>query len=404
MTMFDLSARMKNIQPSVTFGLNAKANELRSQGIDVINLAIGEPDFDTPEWIQDAAINAIKGGITRYTPSDGFPDLKKAIQTKMTRDYKLDYDLDMITAGAGSKQILFNALLASINPGDEVIIPAPYWGSYPEIVRFCEGVPVIVPCSPQNDFKITANQLDGYITDRTRWIILNSPNNPTGAYYSGENLKKLSSVLMEYNKVNILTDDIYENLIYDDEKFINILQVEPRLKFRTLIINGVSKSYAMTGWRLGFGVGPKNLIQGIKLLSSQSTSNACSISQAAAIAALTGPQDFLEDWKKSYQERRDASFELINSIPHLSCIMPKGAFFHYVNCAKLIYSKTQNGNYLKTEDDIVSYLLTKAKVMVVGGASFGLSPFFRISYASSMDNVKTGCKRISKAISNLIVN
>ncbi|MDP5370258.1 MAG: pyridoxal phosphate-dependent aminotransferase, partial [Pseudomonadota bacterium] len=316
--MFKLADRMNTIQPSPTLVLNAKAGELRAQGIDIVNLSTGEPDFDTPKWIQDAAIKAMQNGVTKYTPGDGLPALKAAIQKKLLRDYDLDYDLNMITVGAGGKQVIFNALMASVNPGDEVIIPAPYWVSYPEIVNFCGGIPILVTCPPEDNFKLTAEQLRYHITDRTRWLILNSPNNPTGVVYTREELRALSAVLMEFNHVNILSDDIYENLIYDDKKFVSIVRVEPRLKFRTLVVNGVSKSYAMTGWRLGFAAGPADLIKAITLLQSQSTSNACSISQAAAVEAFIGPQDFLDDWRHSFVERRDASLKAINEVAGLT--------------------------------------------------------------------------------------
>lgn len=400
--MFVLAERMNKIQPSPTLVLNAKAGELRAEGVDIINLSTGEPDFDTPKWIQEAAIKAMQTGVTKYTPGDGLPALKAAIQQKLLRDYDLDYDLNMITVGSGGKQVIFNALMASLNPGDEVIIPAPYWVSYPEIVSFCDGTPILVPCLPEDNFKLTAEHLRYHITDRTRWLILNSPNNPTGVVYSRDELRALAEVLMEFNHVNILSDDIYENLIYDDKKFTSIVRIEPRLKFRTLVVNGVSKSYAMTGWRLGFAAGPVDLIKAITLLQSQSTSNACSISQAAAVEAFIGPQDFLNEWRHSFSERRDASFNAINAIPGLSCLMPKGAFYHYINCHDVLGLKTPDGIRIKTDKDLCLYLLEHAKVMVVSGDSFGLSPYFRISYATSMDNLMRGCERIAKAISALI--
>ncbi len=402
--MFSLADRMNTIQPSPTLVLNAKAGELRAQGVDIINLSTGEPDFDTPKWIQDAAIKAMQSGVTKYTPGDGLPTLKAAIQKKLVRDYDLDYDLNMITVGAGGKQIIFNAFMASVNPGDEVIIPAPYWVSYPEIVSFCGGVPILVPCLPEDNFKLTAEQLRYHITDRTRWLILNSPNNPTGVVYSRDELRALSAVLMEFNHVNILSDDIYENLVYDDKKFVSIVRVEPRLKFRTLVVNGVSKSYAMTGWRLGFAAGPVDLIKAITLLQSQSTSNACSISQAAAVEAFIGPQDFLNEWRHSFVERRDASFKAINAIPGLTCAMPKGAFYHYIDCHNILGAQTPDGVRLKSDKDFCLYLLEYAKVMVVSGDAFGLSPYFRISYATSMDNLMLGCERIANAIADLIID
>ncbi|MDP3371498.1 MAG: pyridoxal phosphate-dependent aminotransferase [Candidatus Paracaedibacteraceae bacterium] len=399
--MFDLADRMKTIQPSPTLLLNTKATQLRAQGVDIINFSTGEPDFATPQWIQEAAIQAMQQGLTKYTPTDGLPILKEAIQKKMRRDYDLDYDLDTITVGTGAKQIIFNAFLASINPGDEVIIPAPYWVSYPEIVNFCGGISITVHCSMNNNFKITPNQLRENITKRTRWVILNSPNNPTGAVYSKEELFALSEVLMEESHVNILSDDIYELLTYDETHFSSIVKIEPRLKFRTLIVNGVSKSYAMTGWRLGFGAGPADLIKAINMLQSQSTSNPCSITQGAAAAAFIGPQNFLFDWLRIYEERRDVSFKIFSKTPGLNCLLPTGAFYHYINCEGIIGKKTPDGDILRTDKDISFYLLEKAKVAVVSGNSFGLSPYFRMSYTCSIDVLKEGCQRIYDAITAL---
>ncbi len=400
--MFKLSNRMNAIQPSPTLALNAKAAQLRADGVDIVNFSLGEPNFNTPLWIQEAAIQAMQQGLTKYTPTDGIPLLKQAIQKKLSRDYKLDYELDLITVGAGTKQLIFNAFMASLNPGDEVIIPAPYWVSYPELVRFFGGVPVIVSGSPENEFKLTADQLKAHITPKTRWVIINSPNNPTGAVYSQGELRQIADVLMEHFHVHVLSDDIYEHLTYDDVKFSSIVKVEPRLKFRTLICNGVSKAYAMTGWRLGFAAGAFDLIQALNLLQSQSTSNPCSISQAAAASALNGPHSFLIDWRQSFDERRTATHNVIGAIPGLSCEMPKGAFYLYVNCERLLGLLTPNGEVLRSDHDVCTYLLEEAKVMVIGGSAFGLSPYFRISYATSMENLMEGCQRIEKAVRRLV--
>lgn len=399
--MFALANRMNTIQASPTLVLNSKAAQLRAQGIDVINFSTGEPDFETPKWIQEAAIQAMQQGLTKYTPTDGIPILKEAVQKKMRRDYILDYDLDELTIGAGAKQLIFNAFLASIDPGDEVIIPAPYWVSYPDIVNFCGGVSIIVSCHLENNFKITPNQLRDSITKRTKWIILNSPNNPTGSVYSKEELLALSKVLMEESHVNILSDDIYELLTYDDACFSSIVCVEPRLRFRTLIINGVSKSYAMTGWRLGFAAGPSSLIKAMNMLHSQSTSNVCSVTQGAATAAFNGPQNFIIDWMRIYEEHRNVSHQMINNIPGLHCLLPKGAFYHYINCEEILGKTTPDGKYLRSDKDVGLYFLEKAQVVVVSGDSFGLSPYFRISYTGKIENIKEGCKRIADAVAQL---
>lgn len=326
-----LAKRLQQIQPSPTLTATAKAAQLRSSGYDVISLGAGEPDFDTPVHIRQAAKLALDQGLTKYTPVDGMPALKKAVQGKFLRDNQLNYELNQITTGNGGKQILFNALMATLNSGDEVIIPAPYWVSYPDMVLLFEGSPVVVACQEQSGFKLTPDQLESAITPRTKWLILNSPSNPTGEVYSKEELEALAVVLRRHPHVLVMIDDIYEYLVYDAQKFYNLAMIAPDLKERTLIVNGVSKSYSMTGWRLGYGAGPKELIQAMTMIQSQSTSNACSISQAAAIAGIEGDQSFLNDWRQQYQARRDKCVAAFNVIPGLSCRTPGGAFYLYIN-------------------------------------------------------------------------
>ena len=396
-----LANRLARIQPSPTLALNARAAALRAEGIDVINLAAGEPDFETPTWVQQAAIQSMEQGMTKYTAVDGIPALKKAIQQKFLRDNRLEYDLDQIVVSTGGKQVIFNALMATINDGDEVIIPAPYWVSYPDIVNLFGGVSVPVACGQENGFKLTPDQLRAAITPRTKWLILNSPSNPTGSMYTKAELRGLAEVLVEHHRVYILSDDIYEHLVYDSHTFATIVQIEPRLKLRTLIVNGVSKSYSMTGWRIGYGAGPKELIKAMTMVQSQSTSNACSIAQGAAVMALNGPQGFLDDWRLSFTDRRNDTAEALNKIEGLSCRIPEGAFYLYVNCGGVLGKITPDGQTLETDNQFCEYLLNEAKVTAVSGDAFGLSPYFRISYATSMDNLTEACKRIKDAISKL---
>lgn len=399
--MFRLADRLSSIQPSPTLSLNARAAALKAQGGNVINLAAGEPDFDTPTWIKEAAAQAMQQGLTKYTAVDGIQPLKKAIQQKLHRDNGLSYELDELTVANGGKQILFNALMASLNPGDEVIIPAPYWVSYPDIVRMFDAVDRIIPCAEQNGFKLTAQQLEEAITSKTKWVILNSPSNPTGAVYSEKELKDLAAVLCKHPDIYILSDDIYEHLVYDNLKFYNIIQVEPSLKDRTLILNGVSKSYSMTGWRIGYGAGSKTLIKAMNLIQSQSTSNACSIAQAAAVKAIDGPQDFLKDWRQTFEERRDKTLALLNHVPGLSCLTPQGAFYLYVNCQGVLGKVTPAGQKIETDNQFCNYLLEAAQVTAVSGDAFGLSPYFRISYATSLELLQEASQRIAKAVSDL---
>jgi aspartate aminotransferase len=397
-----LAHRLQQIKPSPTLAMTAKAAQMVAQGRKVISLSVGEPDFDTPTPVKEAAIRAMEKGLTKYTAVDGLPALKVAIQNKFQRDNQLHYSLKEIMVGTGGKQILFNALMATINPGDQVIIPAPYWVSYPDMVLLFGGQPEFITCEIQQGFKLTAEQLEHSITPHTKWLILNSPSNPTGEVYSRKELEELASVLRRHPHVYIMSDDIYEYLVYGNQKFVSILEVAPDLKDRTLIVNGVSKSYSMTGWRIGYAAGSEALIRAMTMLQSQSTSNACSIAQAAAIEAIEGDQTFLCEWRASFERRRDLVFNQINQIPGLTCIKPGGAFYLYVNCKGLLGKKTPEGHRLQDDNDVTSYLLETAEVAVVSGSGFGLSPYFRISYALSDTLLTEACQRINQAILKLL--
>jgi aspartate aminotransferase len=359
-------------------------------------------DFTPPPWIQAAASKAMKKGSYKYTNPDGLPLLKASVREKFSKNYGLDYPDNMITIGAGCKQLIFNALMASINPGDEVIIPTPYWTSYPEIVKFFGGVPIFADGDPKNHFKLTADELSFRIGLRTRWLILNSPSNPTGAVYSKQELRALGDVLMKNYHVGILCDDVYENLIYDDHEFHSLVRVEPRLKFRTLICNSISKTYALAGLRLGYAAGPLDLIQAMNILTSQSTSNASSLSQAVAAEALNNTQDFLESWKATLNERRLFVHKAIHNIPGLYCDLPQGAFYLYVNCQDVLQKKTPEGERLKTDDALCTYLVNTAGVQVSPGSIFGLSPYFRLSFSTDMQYLQDGCLRIQAALEKLV--
>jgi len=389
-----VSNSLKRIKPSPTIAVSQKARELKAAGKDIIGLGAGEPDFDTPDNIKKAAINAINKGETKYTAVDGTPALKKAVVDKFKRENNLDYSTEQISVGTGGKQIIFNAILATINSGDEVIIPAPYWVSYPDIVLLAGGTPKIVTCSENNNFKITPSELEKSITNKTKWIIINSPSNPTGSGYTQKELEALGEVLKKNKNVFILSDDIYEHIIYDDFKFFTIAQIK-ELKDRTLTMNGVSKSYAMTGWRIGYGAGPKDIIKAMAKLQSQSTTNPSSISQAAAVEALNGTQNFIKSRAESFKERRDFVVKNLNNIKGLSCLKPNGAFYVFPNCQKLL------GKKLKTDKDFVEKLLEEALVAVVQGSAFGLDGYFRISYATSMDNLKKALERIKSFCESL---
>lgn len=396
-----LADRLSRIKPSPTMALAAKAKALKADGRNVLELGLGEPDFDTPDFIKDGAIAAMKAGQTKYTVVDGTPELKKAIIAKFKRENGLDYAADQISVGSGGKQVLFNAILASVNPGDEVVIPAPYWVSYPDMVMFAEGTPVIVQCGEENGFKMTAAQLEAAITPKTKWVMLNSPSNPTGAAYTKAEMKALTDVLLKHPHVYVMSDDIYEHLVYGGFEFATPAQIEPKLYDRTLTVNGVSKAYSMTGWRIGYAGGPKELIKAMGLLQSQSTSNPCSISQAAAVAALNGDQSFLNDWRKAYAARRDLVVGLINGIEGLSCPVPEGAFYVYASCAGAMGKETPDGKIIQNDEDFVGYLLESEGVACVHGGAFGLSPYFRVSYATSEDVLRDACARIAKACAAL---
>jgi len=392
-----LADRLERIKPSPTIAVTQKARALKAAGRDVIGLGAGEPDFDTPDNIKEAAIAAIRRGDTKYTDVDGTPQLKQAICAKFKRENGLDYAPEQISVGTGGKQVLFNALVSTVNPGDEVIVPAPYWVSYPDIVLLAEGTPISVPCSQNNQFKLLPEDLDAAITSKTKWLILNSPSNPTGAAYSRAELRALADVLLRHPHVWVLTDDIYEHLVYDGFEFCTIAQVEPKLYERTLTMNGVSKAYCMTGWRIGYGGGPAPLVKAMAKLQSQSTTNPSSISQAAAVAALSGPQDFIVEHNRKFRERRDLVVDMLNQAPGLHCHRPEGAFYVYPSCTGVIGKTTPQGKVIATDEDFVTYLLEAEGVAAVHGAAFGLSPFFRISYATSMEALKEACARIQRA-------
>jgi len=395
-----VSNSLKRIKPSPTLAVSQKARELKAVGKDVIGLGAGEPDFDTPDNIKQAAIEAINKGDTKYTAVDGTPALKKAIVNKFKRENNLDYLPEQISVGTGGKQIIFNAILATVNPGDEVIIPAPYWVSYPDIVLLAGGTPKIVKCSEKNQFKIAPDELKKNITNKTKWIIINSPANPTGSAYTQKELEALGEILKKNNNVFILSDDIYEHLTYDNFKFFTIAQIK-ELKDRTLTMNGVSKSYAMTGWRIGYGAGITEIIKAMAKLQSQSTTNPSSISQAAAVEALNGTQDFILKRNQSFKERRDFVVEALNKIDGISCLKPNGAFYVFPNCLNFFNKKDKIGKIIKNDSDFVSSLLENYQIAVVQGSAFGLEGYFRISYATSMDNLKRALDRISNFCKSL---
>ena len=396
-----LSKRLTNIKPSLTVSINVKAGALRAEGRDILVLAAGEPDFDTPINIRDAAVKAMEEGQTRYVPGKGTPALQKAIINKFQRDNDIKYSPDEIMVGVGGKHIIYNAMMATLNPNDEVIIPAPFWVSYPDIVMLAEGKPVIVKCDASQDFKITPEQLENNITKNTKWLMLNSPSNPTGAVYSFNELKAISEVLLKHPEVLVMTDDIYEKIIYDDNKFFTIASVEPKIKNRTLTLNGVSKAYCMTGWRLGYCGGPRDIIAGMNKIQSQSTTSTSSISMAASVEALDGNQDFIEKHNIQFKKRRDMVVEKLNKIQGLSCAMPSGAFYIYPSCVGVIGKQTPKGNTINTDEDFMNYLLDSEGVVGVHGEAFGLSPYFRISYATDNKTLIDACERIERACSNL---
>jgi len=396
-----ISDSLNRIQPSATIAISNKAMTLKAEGRDVIGLAAGEPDFDTPQNIKDAAIKAIQAGKTKYTAVDGIPELKKAIVDKFKRENGLDYKPSQVSVGTGGKQVLFNALMATVNPGDEVIVPAPYWVSYPDIVMLAGGTPVFVEGKLENGFKLQAADLEKAITPKTKWLILNSPSNPSGAAYSRAELKALTDVLVRHPHVWVLSDDMYEHLVYDDFEFTTPAQVEPKLYDRTLTMNGVSKSYCMTGWRIGYGAGPEQLIKAMAKLQSQSTSNPSSIAQWAAVEALNGSQDFIPKNNEVFKKRRDLVVSMLNQAKGISCPTPEGAFYVYPSCLGAIGKTAPSGNVIRNDEDFVTELLAAEGVAAVHGAAFGMSPFFRISYATATETLEDACKRIQRFCGNL---
>jgi aspartate aminotransferase len=396
-----IAARLSRIKPSPTIAVSQKARDLKAAGQDVIGLGAGEPDFDTPDNIKAAAIAAIERGETKYTAVDGTPELKAAVAAKFKRENRLDFAPEQISVGTGGKQVLYNALMATLDPGDEVIIPAPYWVSYPDMTLLAEGEPVIVPCSQNNLFKLQPEDLEAAITDKTKWLILNSPSNPTGAAYSRQEMQAIGEVLKGHEQVWVLTDDIYEHLVYDGFEFVTLAQVEPALKARTLTVNGVSKAYCMTGWRIGFAGGPAELIKAMAKVQSQSTSNPSSISQAAAIEALSGPKDFIAEHNEVFKARRDLVVGGLNTCQGLACHRPEGAFYVYPSCAGTIGKTTPAGKTIDSDGDFVTYLLEAEGVAAVQGEAFGLSPYFRISYATSTEALEEACTRIKRACAAL---
>jgi aspartate aminotransferase len=397
-----LADRLGRIKPSATIAVTQKARELKAAGKDVIGLGAGEPDFDTPENIKDAAIRAIRGGDTKYTAVDGTPALKAAIVAKLKRENGLAYVPDQVIVGTGGKQVIYNALMATLNPGDQVIVPAPYWVSYPEMVALAEGEPVAVDCPANNGFKLMPEDLEKAITPKTKWLILNSPSNPTGGAYTAAELQALAEVLRRHPQVHVLTDDMYEHLVYDGFAFATMAEVAPDLYDRTLTMNGVSKAYCMTGWRIGYGAGPKALVKAMTTIQSQSTSNPSSVSQAAAVEALNGPQDFIARNNEHFKARRDLVVAELNKAPGLHCHRPEGAFYVYPSCAGTLGRKTPGGRVIQSDEDFVTYLLEDAGVAVVQGSAFGLAPYFRISYATSSEVLAEACRRIRAACEKLV--
>ena len=396
-----LASRLGKVKPSPTIAVSSKARELKEAGQDVIGLGAGEPDFDTPEHIKEAAKQAIDAGDTKYTAVDGTPALKAAISAKFKRDNNLDYALNEITVGTGGKQVLYNAFMATLDAGDEVIVPAPYWVSYPDMAILADGTPVFVDCLQANGFKLQPEDLEAAITPKTKWLILNSPSNPTGAGYTREDMKKLTDVLLKHSHVWVMTDDMYEHLVYDDFKFCTPAEVEPQLKDRTLTINGVSKAYCMTGWRIGFAGGPAELIKAMGSIQSQSTSNPTSVSQAAAVAALNGPHDFIEKHNEVFKHRRDLVVSMLNQASGIDCPVPEGAFYVYPSVAGCIGKTAPNGKKIESDNDFVTALLECEGVAAVQGTAFGLAPYMRISYATSTELLEDACTRIQRFCGNL---
>jgi aspartate aminotransferase len=391
-----IASRLSAIKPSPTIAVTQKARDLKAAGRDVIGLGAGEPDFDTPAHVIEAAAKAMADGETRYTPVNGTPALREAIAAKLKRENDLDYSPDQIQVGCGGKQVIFNAMMATLDPGDEVIIPAPYWVSYPDIALLFGGKPVFVDCPAENGFRMTADQLEAAITPKTKWLVLNSPSNPSGAAYTPADMKVLTDVLLRHDHVWVLTDDIYEHVIYDGFQFVTPAQVEPGIRDRTLTMNGMSKAYCMTGWRVGYGAGPDSLIKAMTKVQSQSTTHTSSVSQAASVAALNGPQDFIQANNAVFKDRRDLVVGMLNQAKGLSCPTPEGAFYVYPSCAETMGRTSPSGKIIETDDDFVTELLEIEGVAAVQGSAFGLSPHFRISYATSTDVLEEACRRIQR--------
>lgn len=396
-----LSTRVQAVKPSPTLAIDQKAKELKAAGVDVINLATGEPDFMTPSHVCEAAIEAIRQGRHKYTVVDGIPELKKAIIEKFRQDNGLDYAMDQVIVSSGAKMVLYSAFMATLNEGDEVVIPAPYWVSYPDMAMLAGGTPVFIPCKDTKAFKFTADQLRAALTEKTKWLVLNSPNNPCGVVYSKEELMSFGEVLKDFPHVHIMTDDIYEYLTYDDNKFHTIAQVCPELWDRTLTVNGCSKAYAMTGWRLGYGAGPAPLIKAMKTIQSQSTSNPCSITQYAALAALTAPRAFLNEWLQEYESRRNRLVERVNRMDGLSGEHPNGAFYLFIRCEGMLGKTTPAGLRLETDMDVAAFLLDECQVAVTPGSVFGMSPYVRVSYATSPEDLSRACDKIEEGVKRL---
>ena len=396
-----ISDSLNRIKPSATMVITAKATQLKREGKKVIGLSSGEPDFDTPQHVKQAAIDAINSGYTKYTNIEGIPELRQSIVEKFKKDNDLNYDVSNVIVGTGGKQILFNALMSSLNKDDEVIIPAPYWVSYPDMTLLAGGKPIFVDCSSETNFKLTGEALDKVITKNSKWLILNSPSNPTGSCYSLSELEEIANVVRKHENLYVMTDDIYEYIVYDNFKFYTLAQVAPDLKDRILTVNGVSKSYCMTGWRIGYAAGPSLLIKAMSKIQGQSTSNPSSISQYAALAGISGSKEFLDPCLKAFDERRHFVVDKLNSINGISCILPEGAFYAYPNVSGLIGKKTQNGKILNNDAEIVEWLLESAEVAAVPGVAFGLEPYFRVSYATSLEVLKEAMNRIEKAVLTL---
>ena len=396
-----ISDSLNRIKPSATMVITAKATQLKREGKKVIGLSSGEPDFDTPQHVKQAAIDAINSGYTKYTNIEGIPELRQSIVEKFKKDNDLNYDVSNVIVGTGGKQILFNALMSSLNKDDEVIIPAPYWVSYPDMTLLAGGKPIFVDCSSETNFKLTREALDKVITKNSKWLILNSPSNPTGSCYSLSELEEIANVVRKHENLYVMTDDIYEYIVYDNFKFYTLAQVAPDLKDRILTVNGVSKSYCMTGWRIGYAAGPSLLIKAMIKIQGQSTSNPSSISQYAALAGISGSKEFLDPCLKAFDERRHFVVDKLNSINGISCILPEGAFYAYPNVSGLIGKKTQNGKILNNDAEIVEWLLESAEVAAVPGVAFGLEPYFRVSYATSLEVLKEAMNRIEKAVLTL---